>query len=72
MATVTTRGDLFNQSQAARMLRTDRKSIRIAAQLLRLNFKIDPYRVGKLLDRTDVEAIGEVLGRQVDWDRLPS
>jgi predicted transcriptional regulator len=66
-ATLARRDLLFSQTRAGVLLGVDRHTIRVLARVLKLQYKIDPSRSGKMLDRDDITAIADKLDVEVDW-----
>lgn len=64
------RSDLYSQTQASQILGVDRRAVREIALALRLSYKNDPTRSGKMLDREDIDRLAEVMSRSVDWEAI--
>lgn len=64
------RSDLYSQTQASQILGVDRRAVREVALALRLSYKNDPTRAGKMLDRDDIDRLADALSRTVDWDAI--
>lgn len=65
-----TRSDLFNQKQAGTILGMDRRTVKELTVALGLVYKSDPTRVGKMLDRADIDRLAAMLGRTIDWEAI--
>lgn len=62
--------DLFSQTQVASLLGVDRRVVRELALAHELDYKLDPTRAGKMLDRSDVNCLARSLRKKIDWDRI--
>lgn len=64
---VLSRSDLFSQTQAGAILGVDRRTVRDMARVMNLAYKHDPTRVGKMLDRDDLDRLAASLAKSIDW-----
>jgi hypothetical protein len=64
------RPDLYSQIQAGAILGVDRSMVRGMALALKLVYKSDPTRAGKMLDRDDMGKLADALGMSLDWEAI--
>jgi len=64
------RSDFYSLSQAGAILGVDRRKVSGIALALKINFKSDPTRAGKMVDRRDMRRIASALGKTVDWEAI--
>lgn len=65
-----TRSDFYSQTQASLILGVHTRTVRDMVLALKLVYKSDPTRAGKMLDRDDVDRLAEALSRTVDWEAI--